>query len=71
MKAKKAINKVAEQEGLPVEEIRKEMQIAIDEGLKSTEPQAVEFWKGIPHKGEKPTPEEFIDYISKNFRKQL
>ena len=56
---------------MPVEEIRKEMQIAIDEGLKSAEPQAVEFWKRVPRKGEKPTPEELIDYISKNFRKQL
>lgn len=30
--------------------------------MKSPEPQAQDFWKSIPHKGEQPTPEEVIAY---------
>lgn len=71
MKARKSIKKIAKQEGVSIDDVRREMQTAIDEEMKSTEPQAVEFWKKVPHNGEKPTPEELIDYISKNLRKQL
>lgn len=45
MKARKSIKKVAKQEGVSIDDVRREMQTAIDEGMKSTEPQAVEFWK--------------------------
>lgn len=43
MKARKSIKKVAKQEGVSIDDVRREMQTAIDEGMKSTEPQAVEF----------------------------
>lgn len=33
--------------------------------MKSSDPQAIELWKNCPKKGEKPTPEELIEYISK------
>ena len=65
MKAKKAISKVAAENGVTVKEVREEIQKAIDEGMKSTDPQAVELWKNCPKKGDKPTPEELIEYISK------
>lgn len=64
MKAKKAISKVAAENGVTVKEVREEIQKAIDEGMKSTDPQAIELWKNCPKKGEKPTPEELIEYIS-------
>ena len=65
MKAKKAIIKAAAENGVTVKEVREEIQKAIDEGMKSTDPQAIELWKNCPKKGEKPTPEEVIEYISK------
>lgn len=65
MKAKEAISKVAAENGMTVKEVREEMQKAIDEGMNSTDPQAMELWKNCPKKGDKPTPEELIDYIAK------
>ncbi|MDE6746062.1 MAG: hypothetical protein K2J72_05420 [Oscillospiraceae bacterium] len=71
MKAKNAISKVAQDNGISVEEVRAEIQKTIDEGMKSTSPQAVEFWKKVPRKGEKPTPEEFIDYMREYLSREL
>ncbi|MDE6763293.1 MAG: hypothetical protein K2J73_06410 [Oscillospiraceae bacterium] len=71
MKAKNAISKLALENGVTVKEVRAEIQKAIDEGMKSTDPQAMEMWKKVPRKGERPTPEEFIDYAAKKVRKQL
>lgn len=63
-KAKRAIKNLAKQKGISEKEVRQEIEIAIAEGMKSTEPQARAFWETIPHKGEKPTPEEVIAYIA-------
>lgn len=65
MKSRKAIGRVAAENGVTVKEVREEIQKAIEEGMKSSDPQAIEFWKNCPKKGEKPTPEELIEYISK------
>lgn len=62
-KAKKALKKLAKQKGVSVESVRHEIEIAITEGMKSPEPQAQSFWKYIPCKGRKPTPEEVITCI--------
>lgn len=64
VKAKKALNKLAKQKGISEEAVRREIEIAIAEAMKSPEPQAQAFWKSIPHKGEQPTPEEVIAYIA-------
>ena len=63
-KAKMAIKNLAKQKGISEGEVRREIEVAIAEGMKSPEPQAQSFWKTIPHKGEKPTPEEVIAYIA-------
>lgn len=65
MKAKKAIIKVAAENGVTVKEVREEIQKAIDEGMKNADPQVIELWKNCPKKGDKPTPEELIEYLSK------
>lgn len=65
MKAKKAISKITAENGVTVKEVREEIQKAIDEGMKSTDPQAIKLWKNCPKKGDKPTPEELIEYIAK------
>ena len=71
MKAKNAISKLAMENGMSARELIEEMQKAIDEGMNSTEPTVIKLWEKVPRKGEKPTPEEFIDHVSKNVRKQL
>ena len=63
-KAKKALKKLARREGVSEERVRHEIEIAIAEAMKSSEPQAQAFWRTIPHKGEQPTPEEVIVYIA-------
>lgn len=61
-KAKKALKKLAKQKGISERAVRQEIEIAIQEAMKSPDPQA--FWKSIPHKGEQPMPEEVIAYIA-------
>jgi hypothetical protein len=63
-KAKKALKKLAKQKGINEGAVRQEIEIAIQEAMKSPDPQAQAFWKSIPHKGEQPTPEEVIAYIA-------
>lgn len=63
-KAKKALIKLAQQNGVSEEAVRREIEFAITEAMKNPEPKAQAFWKSIPHKGELPTPEEVIVYIA-------
>jgi hypothetical protein len=63
-KAKRALKKLAKQKEISEREVRREIEIAIAEAMKSPEPQAQAFWKSIPHKGEQPTPEEVIACIA-------
>lgn len=63
-KAKKALKKLAKQKNVSEGTIRREIEIAIAEAMKSPEPQAQAFWKSIPHAGGRPTPEEVIAYIA-------
>lgn len=67
-KAKKALKKIAQREGVSEETVRREIETAIAEAMKSPEPQARAFWESIPHKGEKPTPEEVVAYIADMIR---
>ena len=69
MNAKKALRKVAQQEGISVSEVRKEIQAAIDEGMKSTDKSVQAYWSRIPRNGTKPTPEEVINFIAKSVKK--
>lgn len=71
MKAKNAISKIALENGMSARELIEEMQNAIDEGMNSTEPKVIKLWEKVPRKGEKPTPEEFIDYMAESVRRKL
>ncbi len=59
-----AIRKIAAREGVTTEYIRKQMQIAMLNGLCSTDPKVKAFWAGIPKEKDIPTPEELIIYVS-------
>lgn len=66
-KARKIINKIAREEGLEENEVRREMQIAILSGFKNTETK--QEWERLFGRGRLPSPEEFItkvsDYLTK------
>ncbi len=69
MNVKNALQAIADREGVSISEVRKEIQAAIDEGMKSTDKSVQEYWSKIPRKGVKPTPEEVINYIAKSIKK--
>lgn len=69
MNVKNALQAIADREGVSISEVRKEIQAAIDEGMKSTDKSVQEYWSKIPRKGMKPTPEEVINYIAKSIKK--
>jgi len=64
----KAIKKVAEQKGISVAKVRKEIEIAIDMGIANPDPAIQAYWANIPRKSEKPTPEEVIVYMAKRVK---
>lgn len=66
--AEEAIRKTAEEEGMEVEEVRKEIQEAILIGIYNKDAVTRKKWRKIPCKGEVPTPEEFIEYIALNIK---
>lgn len=68
--AENAIRKIAEREGVTVESARKHMQIAMINGLCSTNPKVKAFWDSIPREKEVPTPEELIIYVSETIKRK-
>ena len=53
------------------EEVRREMQIAIDTGFDNPDPAVQEEWKKMTLKGERPTPEEVIKYAVKKTKRKI
>ena len=68
-KGAKAIIKLAAQKGVSAEEIRREIQIAIDTGMANQDPDVQAYWKKMLNKGVKPTPEDVIEYIAKQVKR--
>lgn len=62
--ARIAMEKIAQEKGVTIFEVRREIEKAIEEGMKSTELSAIQFWRSIPRKSAIPTPEETIMYIA-------
>ncbi|WP_313529334.1 hypothetical protein [Anaerotignum sp.] len=69
LKASKALEMLAQRDGVSVEYVKKQIQIAMIAGMSSSDPDAQAFWQNLPHEGDIPTPEECIAYISGNIRK--
>lgn len=61
--AEEAIQEVSLRHNTTVEEVRKEIKLAMLVGLCNTDPAVQAKWKEIPCAGEVPTPEELITYI--------
>lgn len=64
MDAEEAIRILAMREGLAIEEVREQMELAMAEGLGSEDPRIRARWEEIPRKGGTPTPEELIGYLA-------
>lgn len=62
--AEDSIRKLALRDGVTVEYVRKQMQIAMLNGLCSNNSNVKAFWDSIPNEKEVPSPEELIIYIS-------
>ena len=64
LSAHKAIQEIALREGESVEHVRNEIKIAMEYGLKSSDPAIKAFWESIPCVDNIPTPEELIAFTS-------
>ncbi len=64
-KAQKLFEQVALKNGVSVAEVRKEIEIAIDEAMTNPDPAVKKEWENFKFKGDKPTPEEFIVHMAK------
>ena len=71
MREKTIYEKIAEKYNTTPEEVRREMQIAIDAGFDNPNPAVQEEWKKMTLKGERPTPEEVINYAVKKTKRKI
>ena len=67
MREKTIYEKIAEKYNTTPEE----MQIAIDTGFDNPDPAVQEEWKKMTLKGERPTPEEVINYAVKKTKRKI
>ena len=58
-----AIALAAKENGMTTEELKEEIDLAIDEAMQSWNPLTREFWAHIPKDGDKPTAVEFIAFM--------
>ena len=68
MREKTIYEKIAEKYNTTPEEVRREMQIAIDAGFDNPDPAVQEEWNKMTLKGDRPTPEEVINYAVKKLK---
>lgn len=68
--AEKAIEQIALKHGVTVNEVRKQINIAMINGLISDDPKIKRFWENVPRAGEIPTPEELIAHLSNVMKKK-
>jgi len=66
--ARKALDQVATDEGVSIETIMNEIDIAMGAARSNPNPEIQRLWNEIPCQGEHPTPEEVIAYITRKIR---
>jgi hypothetical protein len=69
-KARSVLLRIAENNGINIENVRSEIQKAIDTGFSNPDPEIRSYWESIPRKSEKPTPEEAICFMEKRIKKR-
>ena len=68
-KFNKVMNIIGKGEGISSKEVEKEIQIAIDSGFDNPDPVIRAEWEKVPFKGERPTPQEVIENLCKEMKK--
>ena len=67
---RKILMRIAAENHTTVAEVRKEISIAIEEGMKSSDPEIQKKWRAMSRTGEAPTPEEAILFLSRETKKK-
>lgn len=68
-KFNKVMDAIGKGEGISSKEVEKEIQIAIDSGFDNPDEAIRAEWAKVPYKGERPTPQEVIEYLCKELKK--
>ena len=63
MEFKELMEKVAEKHGTTASEVYEEIQKVIDVGMHDQNEEVQKNWMKVPYEGEKPSPEELIQYL--------
>ena len=63
------LKETAKMNGVSVNEVRRDISAAIDEGMKSDDPMAIAFWEQWG--GKKPTVEQFLTALAKSTKDEL
>lgn len=69
---RKIYRKIARENGVTVAEVKREMQLALNEAYKNTPDDGVTkaYQNHVPRKGEIPTPDELIKYAVEEIKKR-
>ncbi len=67
---RKILMRIAAENHTTVSEVRKEISIAIEEGMNNPDPEIQKKWRAMSRTGGMPTPEEAIICLSKEFRQK-
>ena len=63
-KLERVLEQITREDHTTPEAVRREMQLALDAGQANKDPAVQARWRQIPHKGEKVTLEEFMEYAT-------
>ncbi len=67
---RKILMRIASENHTTISEVRKEISIAIEEGMNNPDPEIQKKWRAMSRTGGMPTPEEAIICLSKEFRQK-
>ncbi|MDE5755143.1 MAG: sporulation initiation factor Spo0A [Oscillospiraceae bacterium] len=67
---RKILMKIAAENHTTVAEVRREISIAIEEGMKCSDPEIQKKWRTMSRTGGIPTPEEAILFLSREAKKK-
>ena len=70
-KTETALRKVAEENGVSLEEVRRDIQAIIDDLYNSDDPEIKSKWRSITETGQKPTVEQMIEYLTAKVTRQM
>lgn len=67
--AEKIYAQIARKHGTTVDEVKKEIKLAMLVGMCNQDPAVQKKWNSIPHDGDVPTPEELLIFLTSQLKK--